>query len=857
MWIKFQIGLLLAFKAYLISSETVPPLKFLKTLNQIEELSLTGQLEEAKTLSEKFLSDCSLPQDVSLYLTHKTLWILYQTKQYEKLINRVEKSEKKDPFSLIVLAKAFLELNKENEAESTLQELFNDNINDPQTLSEAGNIRLLQGKGLLAKQLYKEAINHTSECQIKQLLTLKTGLLGVMEKDADVIDEALGYFQNESVDNQLFASALLYLSAKKEIIAKNNTKALALFSELLEKDLPSGLLNALFSDFDHLLFSLDIQNLSQNEKESHFQKSLSLIKKIFENGCTETGWLALGKVYLALCMNSLPIKNKEELAQVIFELKKIKTPESSTISFILGAESASEFSAKEATYQTLDHYSEYPFFEEACFFRIQNLLKWGTCLNQKGFVKEGAIHLKKAANFLDSFLKAQIFKKFKNSVTLLYLNLLLINSEPEKAEHWLGQIPKTKESETYQALFAFNKQTSQETADILLKKALALKTKSNLPILIATSLFDHGYNKESEALLNNSDLFAEALFLKARIADKEQRGDDKRAILKIFIDSYENHPLIEEALFMLYSVNEYLNGGRTEMKHLEHIAKTRNLSPYLPLVHYMIGLDLKKDRKTPDGKWVRKKSLTQAIDAFRNSYTAFETLSASNLIPTDRIELLQELAHLAKLEQGISNFEIAKESKGVKKELYLQYAKEILTSLSDLKTASELLYKETLIVLAEVLIEMDENESAYGVLSKIITEEKNSSYFLSKAHFLLATILMKKGDYQQALQSIDTALEFSDGFSSEDKLMLSMRKGYCFKHLGKLDEAMAQFSIVVNANAISNLRIDGMFERAALYKDQSRYDLYRKQLEAILKIGGKWQLKARQLLEEFYVPETH
>lgn len=807
----------------------------ISSLNHIEELTLREEFDAARVLAEKVLNESSsLSKDTALYLNHKILWLLFKQEQYDQVIDKVEKASVKDAFSLLMQLESLKKTGNLKSAEALLQKILPQN--DPQILAESGNIQLLQKKSALAKISYGQALDSCSENVEKESLFLKSGLVGVLENDPHIIDEALKSLPFS--ENPLNKSALLYLSAKKELMAGNKILAIKNLENALENELPYSLLNAVLLEYGQLSFScLEDPDRSQNEKEVYFHKGCGAFKRLLQKD--QKCAISLGRGYLIYGMNGGYLIKDDDLLK---NLKEGKTPEHLRLADILEIEFSPDFATKEALYQSLE--VKGPFTEESSMLRLQNLMKWGTFLVHKGFYQEGKDLLKKGADLTSACLEQGQFHQLKESAIYAFCELSSmadLNLKPAFA--WLKTLKPSDKTAALLLFEEFKNNPSQKTADDLLSKAHFLNE-----VLIAKALFDQGFLSHAKSLLTSHS--PEALFLSACIADQEGAIEDKQKYLKNLIDAYPDHPLIDNAEFMFYSVQEYLSGGRSEMKHLERIAKTRKDSLHTPLVYYLIGLDCKKDRKTAAGKWIRKKNLTDAIDAFTNASSSYENLKARCIVPHEQKQALDELAHLASFEQGSCNFEIAKASKGAKRKLYLEYSKEVFSTLSQkIQKSFPKLYKEALLLLSEVLIQLDDHDSAYTTLSQIIHEDE-SPYFLSKAHFLLADTLIKKREYTQALKSLAIAENDFGGFSSDEMLHVGMQKGFCLKALGKLDDAMMAFSTVVNANIVSSLRIEGMFERAAIYKDQNRYDLYRKQLEAILKLGGQWQSKARQLLDE-------
>lgn len=646
--------------------------------------------------------------------------------------------------------------------------------------------------------------------------------------------------------NPLSEAFTLYLDAKKDLFESSEAEGLNKLETLLEKELDDPLLKSLLYEFGFLSIGY-AENpwLADEEKAFHLKRAFAAFKRLIELGETEKGWIALGKTHLAHYLSGL---EASDCTLCVSSLKKFQTPEALNLAFILETESLGDFKKKEALYSALVSTLE-PFFQEYALLRINNLSAWGAFCIHKGLQDEGINHIKRARGLLLELLKGKVLEKFKQNAIFLFAGLTVsVDEGGEEALFFLNSLKEDNPlKKAYLALF------NPDPADML-KLIETNSLPKGILFLMSSTLFKKGFFKEAEDLLHKARLQSpEALFLRGLIAEKQHLDEDKRKFLRTLIDRYPNHALADEAGFIFYTLPEYLSGGRAEIKHLEEFVKKRK-SFYLPLAYYILGLDFKRDRKNKEGKWIRKKSLTAAIDAFAKVQSTYEVLLESCKIPIDKEDFYSQLALIAGQELGECNYEIAKESKGAKKQLYLEYSKEILTSNTAKLESSKLLPEaclESKLLLAEVLIELNEVDMAEKKIQEIIGKrEQKEDYFFSKANRLLAASYIKKNAYQEALESLESADVCEEGFSTEELLTARMQKGFCLKALGKLDEAMKAFSSVVNANAVSGIRIEGMFERAAIYKDQNRYDLYRKQLEAIIKIGGTWKSKACQLLEQ-------
>ncbi len=327
----------------------------------------------------------------------------------------------------------------------------------------------------------------------------------------------------------------------------------------------------------------------------------------------------------------------------------------------------------------------------------------------------------------------------------------------------------------------------------------------------------------------------------------------------------------KEACFSYYTFAEYLQGDRDAIKHLQLFLKLYPNAPQSLEAHYLIGLDFKRDRKTPEGKWIRKKSLTEAIDAFHLVASKFDEMAKQNLFENGDLNYYVALGYQAHLERAQTTLAIADESQGAKRQIYLEYAEDVFKELIDPKnpylakllTAESnqdfpfpSLYAESLFGLAKTHLKRQNEAAAVAVFTKMLQRYKDAKfvdgYYLCKVWSELGKIALKKGDFSVALQHFMEAKQTGKEMSllsTDERLQLLIDESLCHRGLKAYDLATLILSQVINDPAISSLRIQAMYLRAENYEEQGRYDLARKQLESIIKKGGHWSKKAQEKLE--------
>jgi tetratricopeptide (TPR) repeat protein len=371
----------------------------------------------------------------------------------------------------------------------------------------------------------------------------------------------------------------------------------------------------------------------------------------------------------------------------------------------------------------------------------------------------------------------------------------------------------------------------------------------------------------------NSPLAGDALAMAANCCDhlklEEKKSQDLR---KQCFEYYPGCSLAPEAYFNYFTYRDYLQGDRVSMKHLLGFTSLYPNHPLLLNTHYLIGLDQTRDRKSQEGKWIRKKNLTSAIDSFLEVETHFDLLHQKQLLPSENLEYYISLKYRATLERALANLSIADESLGAKRQIYLTYAEEVLKQLKDdfetpehpltkyLSHSEPLpsLFEENLFWLAQCYLKMPDHQAGKEILNLMLEKYRASKvtrgYFLSRIWYEKGMLALTSNEYSLALQSFLNAEDAAKGkvLSTDQKLDLWIQQSLCYQGLNQLNQAILILSKVVNDDAVSGLRLKAMYLRAENYERQGRLDLARKQLEAISKKGGEWALKSKNKLDRDY-----
>lgn len=347
-----------------------------------------------------------------------------------------------------------------------------------------------------------------------------------------------------------------------------------------------------------------------------------------------------------------------------------------------------------------------------------------------------------------------------------------------------------------------------------------------------------------------------ALYWAGRAVETEDR-EKMRSYFHTLYDRSPSSPLAPQAYFFFYSTQEYLLGNRASIKHLHGFKERFPHSPIVLTALYLEGLDALHDRQTAEGKFLSRKNLTLAIEAFQEVESRFDQLLSENVL-SEELPKWRALRYQAMLEKAKANFAIAEEAKGAKKEIYLDYAEELFLNLKKEFSASSFhpVEEESLYYLALTQKERAKfflaHETFIALCHKYRALEMKTGYYLSKSLYQLGKLASRQGHYAEAIGFFDQAKEAAPSpiLSNDEQLLLLIDKGEALRLAGDLDQAMLVFSEAANYPAVSHLRLKAMLLRAEIYLAQGRLKLARKQLESLKLKGGEWAMKAEEILDQ-------
>ncbi len=413
----------------------------------------------------------------------------------------------------------------------------------------------------------------------------------------------------------------------------------------------------------------------------------------------------------------------------------------------------------------------------------------------------------------------------------------------------------------------------RQAEELLKRIEKPVATKIYLEGLIALKL---GKLEEADAffcsLIDDKDLACQAWFWRGDIARLQSKKELQIAYFQSCCANNPSHPFAPFAYFYCYTPLEYMHGGKKALKHLEAMPLLFPDHPLAVNASFLLGLSCIKDLLSEEGKIIRKRDLSKAIEAFNCAESRFESLVAQNKIAQSELAYYAHLRDRACLERAKANFQIAREAEGGKKSIYQLYTEELLCTLIAAFETDSLstkqggvcaphsnVWAEASLYLARLYQEQNFSEKACAALDHMLELFHKGavakSPFLMSACTLRGKLAYQLGFFEQALAFFDWA-ESASGTSAStnpsEKLELWILQSLCCKELARFDEAMRLLSKVINDETVSSLRVKAMLMRADLYEQTGRPKLAIKQLEAAYQKGGAFGKQAKEKLEKYY-----
>lgn len=350
----------------------------------------------------------------------------------------------------------------------------------------------------------------------------------------------------------------------------------------------------------------------------------------------------------------------------------------------------------------------------------------------------------------------------------------------------------------------------------------------------------------------HSLLADQALYWQARSTEALGTDEQKRQLYQELTTQYPSSAWAVDGYFFSYSMQDYLQGNRGALKHLQKLPAQYPDTLITLKALYLLGLDSTRDRKSSEGRSITRKNLTEAIDRFQELETRYQRLVSHDQIPAAEKEEWSELNQRSMLMRAKLNYDIAQSAQGAKRSIYLEYSESIYNQLLQELSTQSPIRDEAQFGLAITLSKLGRMKHAETAFNDLIKRSR-SDYHIAKAYQQVGRIAEETKRHKDAIIAFNQALEKGDrSFSIEEKLETMIEKSLALNELGQEDLAMQQLSEVINFQAVSQLRLKAMYLRAQFYAEQAKPVLAKKQLESLAMKDGPWGQKAKEQLETEY-----
>lgn len=828
----------------------------------------------------------------------------YDAQNYPAVITSLNEIDPLSSQELLLLAIAYRKLGEYDHTIEIITNSPNLGMQDD-LLFERGLSYFLSGRLNEAKLDFENLIQKKSTEELIHLSRLYLARIALAEDNYALAETYLQELERAFSEESPLRYEAAYLRGEMFFLKNDFLSAIHFFTLAIPKNHPeqapwySETLYHLGWSFlkmgDGIAISIEEQKLYLAKAEKIFLELLAISPQ-------EKVSLALGQSYLTRGNRLKEKAGYDEAEKLLSQQGLFTSLEGQTQALLLRAEAASNYQARDAIYRNLTHErnSESSWYPKGWYLRGLNDFEEGKASIEKNEPEEAIKAFSRAAPSLKKAF--EIFKSLDNTNAGLalkyYAQSLYFQNQANSnklaltsLEQFIKDYPEILNSlqfpdEIYYLVGMISSRIAQDENDHKwgtlalnnLKEGIsqypAGKYTDAMLHLLGTLYYKQQnfiMAEETFAKLTkqfpNSALAPEGLFWAARsAAELGGNGSDKsKTYYRQLFESYPQSSFAPEAYFLFYTYREYLQGDRAAIKHLQTLPEKYPQAPFAINAYYLIGLDYTRDRKSPEGKWIRKKNYTESIDAFQLAETAFNSLFQKWLIPENQLDLYNGIRYRATLERALANLSIAEESQGTKQAIYFEYAEEVLrkmlielekgnTNIKDFNTLEE----ESSYWLAQTCRKRNREIAAEKVLTEMLDKYKSAKitrgYFLSRTWYEKGLLAMHRKEPDAALQHLSQAENAAKGkiLSTDQKLDLWIQQSICYRDLGELDHSLLTLSRVVNDDSISGLRLKAMYLRAEIYELQERPELARKQLEALSKKAGEWALKAKVKLEKDY-----
>lgn len=890
--------LLSPFDVYMSESEEADSM--LEKANQLFDATLYPEAAAAyESLYHDHLSD-----NLQLRLAYS----FFMSDSYEKAINvlSINQSPLGDE-SWYLLGICYNRMGKYMQALEALSKYCEgSNLKNSQSAEfERGLAYFSMGSSTQAEKSFKKVTYHEENAAPYYLSQIYLARLNIKEGKYKVGDRILREFQGKVDLDPVLKMEMFFTLGESQFQQGHYSEALALFEQSLPKqntEHASWVPEILYHLGNCCLKIAEQEQNPTAQKAEMFAKAEMYFTQLLEKEKSDRARLALGSCYLQQVKTFGEKRYYQQAVNLLGNTDQYCSRENALLGLLQLAQEASTYEERDQWYRQLSQklLPQHPLYIQSWVLLAMNDLEHGKSLkaslskdSDQAF--ERAISSCKKAlaatpsnnkdwEVLAMKIQAQAYlalEKKDNNVKAL----AILQDLTEKKTDLLSSLEAPDEIWYLRALALShlakeNMEYYEEAINIVQRQIEQYPKGKFAPdanILLGTLAFQQNdYRKAEEYFMTvvknypESLMVPEALYWAALSVDDKERGRSLR--LELF-EKHSESPLAAEAFFTYYSFNEYVQGDRNALKHLQTFTEKFPYSPLVLSAHILIGMDYLRDRKTPEGKWIRKKSYTSAIASFQSVLEQFEVIYQMGLISSEDLPKYINMRYRAIIESAQANHRISDESEGAKRQIYLEYAEKILQSMvhefDDIQNELRKFIQDSLTIhsfneearylLAATYSKEGKDEQAEEVLAEMLKKYQSSKitkgYYLSRALYEEGRLAMKRKEYALALELFNNAEEAAKGdlLSIDEKLDMWIQRSYCYRESNQLEQAMLILSRVINYDAVSGMRLQAMYLRAELYELQNRLELARKQLEAIAKKGGDWGLKAKEKLGKNYV----
>lgn len=869
-----------------------------------EKLFNEDLFEDAKPIYVDLLSSTeNFPPEISNEILDHLGRCYLHLKEYQKAIDLLTPAADSSQFNLsYILAIAHRHLKQNLQALKYLELIKSHSY--PKEIATEINFELAINHFHLknfsqAKPLFQLLIDKQENSHISKKATLYQARIHLLEKSMSKAEELLKQLhsslpkQSKEYKEYLYLNGLIFLSQEnvKKALDSFEQAFLLSFNQYNWEEWETELLYHLVATY---LQEIKVHPSEKSLNTSLFKKAEEIITLMPDSLRNEKFYLTLIELHSLKAVSLNDPSSYELMKKIASDPSIIASQEGKIQALLLTAASITSFAEREKLYsEIILRAKDSPKFLAKAYFLIgineyEEALKSGSLSSEQAnlfdratlaFSQSFSLYKDIASQEANQAIKYHALSLFHQKALFKQMEAWnLINQAILKKENIIG----LEDLYLTGALMAFElieKKAPLEAEELnrLLSEGLSLAHESGNPteFLRVASLIEIKREKWEEAdeklqkflgLFPNSPFCGEASYWRAICAENLGNLVLKQSLLKETYEKYADSSYAPQAYFHFYSNKDYLTGSKRTIKHLQSMEALFPHSPLLIKAYYLIGMDLKKDRYSSEGKLQRRKDLTASIEAFNKAEAIFDRLESDHLIPQENLSYYVSLKYQTILERALVNFEIAKESQGTKKRIFLEYAQEVLKNMQqNFKSKSDQtaillttsiyprIWEEAEYRLAEVYMEEEKFSQAEAILNEMLVHYSQAgikdSYFLSRLWYKKGLLAKKTNEFVKALSYFELADQNSQKLNTDEKLENWIQKSDCCKQLNQFDEAMKWLSKVVNDESISSLRLKAMFLRAEIYELQDKPELAFKQLEAVAKKGGIWAQKAKEELD--------